>query len=168
MEYNTEHNVPQSKFSFVTKAYVENFCIDEDSLYKACPICSKKVLETKENKYECILCNKIFNKPKYMFKLRVRDTNAKAYFRLIGIKANKVLEVEPEVVRQYLDEGRHKDLENIEKKVLFNEYIFTVTLTSFVNNRTGKILHNLNIDSMEKADGENLKRILELIQDENE
>ena len=170
MEYNTEHNVPQSKFSFVTKAYVENFCIDEDSLYKACPICSKKVLETKENKYECILCNKIFNKPKYMFKLtlRVRDTNAKAYFRLIGIKANKVLEVEPEVVRQYLDEGRHKDLENIEKKVLFNEYIFTVTLTSFVNNRTGKILHNMNIDSMEKADGENLKRILELIQDENE
>ena len=170
MEYNTEHNVPQSKFSFVTKAYVENFCIDEDSLYKACPICSKKVLETKDNKYECILCNKIFNKPKYMFKLtlRVRDTNAKAYFRLIGIKANKVLEVEPEVVRQYLDEGRHKDLENIEKKVLFNEYIFTVTLTSFVNNRTGKILHNMNIDSMEKADGENLKRILELIQDENE
>ena len=170
MEYNTEHNVPQSKFSFVTKAYVDNFCIDEDSLYKACPICSKKVLETKENKYECILCNKTFNKPKYMFKLtlRVKDTNAKAYFRLIGIKANKVLEVEPEVVRQYLDEGRHKDLENIEKKVLFNEYIFTVTLTSFINNRTGKILHNMNIDSMEKADGENLKRIFELIQDENE
>ena len=119
--------------------------------------------------YINLVCNKIFNQPKYTFKitLRVRDANDKAFFKLIGTRANKILEVEPELVRQYLDNGNGQELENIEKKILFNEYIFTVTLTSFKYDKTGKIMHNMNIDNMEKADGENLKRILKLMQ-ENE
>ena len=167
MEYNSQHKVEHCKLTFVTKAYVENFCLDETSIYKSCPLCSKKLIESNANKYECLLCNKTFNEPKYTFKitLRVRDTNDNAYFKLIGTKANKILEIEPELVKQYLDQGNNQELENIEKKVLFNEYIFTVTLTSFIYNKTGKILHNMNIDNMEKADGENLKRILKLIQD---
>ena len=163
------HNVENFKLTFITKAYVENFYLDENSIYKSCPLCSKKLIQTPDNKYQCFLCNKIFNQPKYTFllTLRVRDTNDKAFFKLIGTRANKILEVEPELVRQYLDNGNAQELENIEKKILFNEYIFTVTLTSFKYDKTGKIMHNMNIDNMEKADGENLKRILKLMQ-ENE
>ena len=167
MEFNSQNKVEQCKITFVTKAYVENFSLDENSLYKSCPLCSKKLIESNNNKYECFLCKKKFDKPKYTYilTLRVRDAEDKAYFKLLGTKANKILEVEPELVKQYLDEGNSKELENIEKKILFNEYIFTVTLSSFVNNRNGNILHNINIDNMEKADGENLKRILKLISD---
>ena len=169
IEYNSMHNVENFKLTFITKAYVENFYLDENSIYKSCPLCSKKLIQTPDNKYQCFLCNKIFNQPKYTFllTLRVRDTNDKAFFKLIGTRANKILEVEPELVRQYLDNGNAQELENIEKKILFNEYIFTVTLTSFKYDKTGKIMHNMNIDNMEKADGENLKRILKLMQ-ENE
>ena len=167
MEFNSQNKVEQCKITFVTKAYVENFSLDENSLYKSCPLCSKKLIESNNNKYECFLCKKKFDSPKYTYilTLRVRDAEDKAYFKLLGTKANKILEVEPELVKQYLDEGNSKELENIEKKILFNEYIFTVTLSSFVNNRNGNILHNINIDNMEKADGENLKRILKLISD---
>ena len=167
IEYNSEHNIENCKLTFITKAYVENFYLDENSLYKSCPLCSKKLIESPDNKYQCLLCNKIFNQPKYTFKitLRVRDANDKAFFKLIGTRANKILEVEPELVRHYLDVGNGQELEKIEKKILFNEYIFTATLTSFKYDKTGKIMHNINIDNMEKADGENLKRILKLIQD---
>ena len=170
IEYNSEHNIENCKLTFITKAYVENFYLDENSIYKSCPLCSKKLIESPDKKYQCLLCNKIFNQPKYTFKLtlRVRDTNDKAFFKLIGTRANKILEVEPELVKLYLDNRNIQELENIEKKVLFNEYIFTVTLTSFKYDRTGKIMHNMNIDNMEKADGENLKRILKLIQDKED
>ena len=170
MEYNVEHNISQCKISFVTKAYVENFCLDKDSIYKGCPLCSKKLIETNDSKYECIPCKKTYTKPKYIFKLniRVRDADSNAYFTLLGIKANKILETEPELVKKYLDEGNHQELEMLENKILFNEYIFTVTLTSFVNDKTGKILHNININDMDKAHGENLKRIIQLIHDDEE
>lgn len=166
MEQNSEHKVTSFKQSFVTKAYVENFRIDEKSLYKGCPLCSKKLIETEDSKYECFQCNKTFTKPKLLFKLilAVRDANAHAFFTLLGIKAVKILEAEPELVKQYLDEGNFRELENLEKKVLFHEYIFTVTMTSFVNNKNGKIMHNININNMEKADGDNLKRIIQLVQ----
>ena len=170
IEYNTEHNVNKCILTFITKAYVENFSLDEDSIYKGCPFCSKKLIETEGNKYECIPCNKTYTHPKYLFKLtlKVRDANASAFFKLLGIKATKLLEVEPEVVKKYIDEKRIQELEKLEKKVLFNEYIFTATLNVFGNDKNGKILHNININNIEKADGENLKRILELIHDEDE
>ena len=169
IEHNTIHKIDKYQFCFITKAYVENFSIDEESIYKGCPLCSKKLIELERNKYECLLCNKIFNKPKYIYKLtlKVRDANAHAYFKLMGYKGNKVLEVDPEIVRKYLDEGNNDQLEKLEKKVLFNEYIFNITLKSFMNDK-GRIFHSMNIDNMVKADGENLKRILQLVGDDDE
>ena len=75
--------------------------------------------------------------------------------------------IEPEQLKQLLDTKRFRDIESLEKKILFHEYIFTVTLTSYINKRTGKISHNININNMEKAEGENLKRILQLFGEED-
>ena len=169
IEYNTEHNVVQCQFTFVTKAYVENFSLDEDSIYKGCPLCSKKLISTEDNKYECLPCQKTYTQPKYLYKLtfKVRDAESNAFFKLLGIKATKLLEVEPEVVKKYIDDKNYSELSKLEEKVLFNEYIFTATLNVFGNDKNGKVLHNININNMERADGENLKRIIDLIHDED-
>lgn len=170
MHYNTEHNIDKYKSTFTTKAYIYDFILNENSIYKGCPSCSKKLSELKEqNKFGCLPCNKMYNEPKYTFILiiRVRDANDNAYFKLIGTKANKILGIEPEQLKQLLDAKRFRDIESLEKKILFHEYIFTVTLTSYINKRTGKICHNININNMEKAEGENLKRILQLFGEED-
>ena len=169
IEYNTEHNVVQCQLTFVTKAYVENFSLDEDSIYKGCPLCSKKLKLTEDNKYECLPCQKTYTQPKYLYKLtfKVRDADSNAFFKLLGIKATKLLEVEPEVVKKYIDDKNYNELSKLEEKVLFNEYIFTATLNVFGNDKNGKVLHNININNMEKADGENLKRIIDLIHNED-
>lgn len=170
IEYNTEHNVVQCHLTFVTKAYIENFSLDQGSIYEGCPLCSKKLKVTDDNKYECIPCNKTYTQPKYLYKLtfKVRDANDHAFFKLLGIKATKLLEVEPEVVKKYIDNHNFKELEKLENKVLFKDYIFTATLNVFGSDKNGKILHNINISNMERAEGQNLKRIIGLIQDEDE
>ena len=96
----------------------------------------------------------------------MRDAESNAFFKLLGIKATKLLEVEPEVVKKYIDDKNYSELSKLEEKVLFNEYIFTATLNVFGNDKNGKVLHNININNMERADGENLKRIIDLIHDE--
>ena len=98
----------------------------------------------------------------------MRDANDHAFFKLLGIKATKLLEVEPEVVKKYIDEHNFNELEKLENKVLFKDYIFTATLNVFGSDKNGKILHNININNMERAEGQNLKRIIGLIQDEDE
>ena len=118
MHYNTEHNIDKYKSTFTTKAYIYDFILNENSIYKGCPSCSKKLSELKEqNKFGCLPCNKMYNEPKYTFILiiRVRDANDNAYFKLIGTKANKILGIEPEQLKQLLDTKRFRDIESLEK-----------------------------------------------------
>ena len=170
-QYNIEHNITKYKLTFITKACIQNISLDEDSMYKGCPLCSKKLIKSDDNEYECVPCNKKCTEPKYLFKLnlKVRDTtNSVAYFRILGIKATQLLEVEPDLVKKYLEDKKYKELDEIAKKVLFKDYIFTATLSVFGKDKNGKILHSINVNNIEKADGENLKRILKFIHNDDD
>ena len=115
-------NLPLS----LSNIFFEMFPSNENSIYKGCPSCSKKLSELKEqNKFGCLPCNKMYNEPKYTFILiiRVRDANDNAYFKLIGTKANKILGIEPEQLKQLLDAKRFRDIESLEKVVSRVEYV---------------------------------------------
>ena len=170
MDYNAENHITNFNLTFVTKAYIQNFYLDKNSIYEGCPLCSKKLNQIENGNYECVPCKHSYHQPKYLFKLnfKVRDANSNAYFKLLGIKATNLLEVEPELVHNYLEEKKYKELVEIAKKVLFKEYIFTATLKVFGKDKNGKILQSININNMEPAHGENLKRIMEIMNDEDE
>ena len=167
MIYNTENNITNFNLTFVTKAYIQNFYLDKDSVYKGCPLCSKKLNLIANNKYQCYSCKKYYQEPKYFFKLtfKVKDTEAENYFKLLGIKANNLLDVEPEIVQKLIETKNYKELYAITKKVLFKEYVFTATLSVFGKDYKGKILQSINIINMEEAQGENLKKLFEIIND---
>ena len=72
------------------------------------------------------------------------------------------------MVKKYLEDKKYKELDEIAKKVLFKDYIFTATLSVFGQDKNGKILHSINVNNIEKADGENLKRILKFIHNDDD
>ena len=84
---------------------------------------------------------------------------------MIGDEATKFLETEPYIVKHYLDEKNYSELKKIENKVLFQEYIFIGKLTSYPNDK-GKVTNKARVENVEKAEGQNLKRILQLIDEE--
>ena len=148
MEKNVQNNITKCRLTFTTKAYIKNFYLDKNSIYQSCPLCSKKLKQIDNNQFDCISCNKTYHEPKYLFKLifRVQDIDSDAYFTLLGTKANYLLGVEPELVKQYLEENKTEELNEIINKVLFKEYIFNATLTVFGKDKQGKILQNININ----------------------
>lgn len=175
--YNLENNIENCYVPFLTKGYIEDIALDDKSIYNGCPLCNKKLKELEENdedynenaKYKCYLCQKQFVEPKYIYKLSftVRDANSKVFFNMIGDEATKFLETEPYIVKHYLDEKNYEELKKIENKVLFQEYIFMGTLTSYPNYK-GRITNKARVENIEKAEGQNLKRILQLIDEEAE
>ena len=176
--YNIKNNIDNCKMPFITKAYIDEIAIDNNSIYNGCPFCNRKLKEIKENendyipnkiKYKCILCKKNFEKPKYIFKLsfRARDANSKVYFNMIGDEAKKFLETEPEMVKHFLNEKNYYELKKVEEKVLFQEYIFMGKLESYPG-FNGKIINRTRVENCEKAEGENLKRIIKLIEEDED
>lgn len=173
--YNLENNIGNCNVPFLTKGYIEDIALDDKSVYSACPLCKRKLKELEENdedynenaKYKCLLCKKQFAEPKYCFKLSftVRDANSKVFFNMIGDEAEKFLGTEPYIVKHFLDEKNYIELKKIENKVLFQEYIFMGKLTSYPNYK-GKVTNKARVDNVEKAEGQNLKRILQLIDEE--
>ena len=174
--YNLENNIDNCNVPFLTKGYIEDIALDDKSIYNGCPLCNKKLKELEENdeeynenaKYKCFICNKQFVEPKYIFKLSftVRDANSKVFFNMVGDEATKFLETEPYIVKHYLDEKNYPELKKIENKVLFQEYIFMGKLTSYPNNK-GRVTNKARVENVEKAEGQNLKRILQLIDEES-
>ena len=173
--YNLENNIDNCNVPFLTKGYIEDIALDDKSIYNGCPLCHKKLKDLEENdeeynenaKYKCLMCKKLFVEPKYIFKLSftVRDANSKVFFNMIGDEAVKFLETEPYIVKHYLDEKNYSELKKIENKVLFQEYIFMGKLTSYPNHK-GKVTNKARVENVEKAEGQNLKRILQLIDEE--
>ena len=68
MKYNSENNITNCKLTFVTKAFIQKFYLDKDSVNKGCPLCSKKLNIIDKDKYECFVCKKTYRYPKYFFK----------------------------------------------------------------------------------------------------
>ena len=175
--YNIKNQIVNCKMPFLTKAYIDEISIDDNCIYNGCPFCKKKLKEIEDNdidnvpneiKFKCILCNKNFIRPKYIFKLsfRARDANAKVFFNMVGDEARKFLETEPDIVKVFLDEKNYTELRKIEDKVLFQEYIFIGKLESYPG-YNGKIVNKARVESCEKAEGENLKRILQIIEEDD-
>ena len=175
--YNIKNQIANCKMPFLTKAYIDEISIDDNCIYNGCPFCKKKLKEIEDNeidnvpneiKFKCILCNKNFIRPKYIFKLsfRARDANAKVFFNMVGDEARKFLETEPDIVKVFLDEKNYTELRKIEDKVLFQEYIFIGKLESYPG-YNGKIVNKARVESCEKAEGENLKRILQIIEEDD-
>jgi hypothetical protein len=175
--YNIKNQIVNCKMPFLTKAYIDEISIDDNCIYNGCPFCKKKLKEIEDNdidnvpneiKFKCILCNKNFIRPKYIFKLsfRARDANAKVFFNMVGDEARKFLETEPDIVKVFLDEKNYTELRKIEDKVLFQEYIFIGKLESYPG-YNGKIVNKARVESCEKAEGENLKRILQIMEEDD-
>lgn len=167
MKFNIENNIKEYKLIFITKAIIEKFQLDINSIYIGCKFCYKK-LQLLDNKvYKCTKCNKIFIEPNYIFKLtfKVRDTEGSAYFKLLGNKADKLLNIEPITIKKYIDENEFDKLKEIENTIINKEYLFTCNLNIFGTDIDGKVLHNINIINLEKAEGENLKRIIDLLEE---
>ena len=176
--YNIKNNIDNCKINFLTKAYIDEISIDNNCIYNGCPFCHRKLKEIdeyekesipKQIKFKCLFCKKNFIVPKYIFKLsfRARDVNAKVFFNMVGDEAKKFLDVEPDIVKEYLKEENYVELKKIEEKVLFQEYIFMGKLVSYPGSY-GKIINKAKVDNCEKADGENLKRILQLMEEEGD
>ena len=173
---NIKNKIDNYDKSFTTKGYIDEIVIDEKSIYNGCPFCHRKLKELEKNdenysenmKYECFICKKKFVKPKYILKLsfRVRDANERVFFNMVGDEAQKFLDIEPDIVKKYLDEKNFLELKKIEKKVLFQEYILIGRLTTY-HGQNGNIVNRAKVENFEKAEGENLKRILQLIEDED-
>ena len=85
---------------------------------------------------------------------------------MVGDEARKFLETEPDIVKVFLDEKNYTELRKIEDKVLFQEYIFIGKLESYPG-YNGKIVNKARVESCEKAEGENLKRILQIIEEDD-
>ena len=83
---------------------------------------------------------------------------------MIGDVARKFLKIEAEIVKRYLDDNNKIELKSIEQRVLFQEYIFMGKLISYPG-FNGKIQNKARIENWEKADGDNLKRIMDLLED---
>ena len=175
--YNINNRIINCRILFSTKAYIDGITLDEQCIYNSCPFCHRKLNELDENnkennipnsiKFKCVFCKKNFEKPKYAFKLSfmVRDATSKVYFNMIGEEAKKLLEVEPDIIKEYIEEKNYSQLKKIEEKLFFNEYIFMGKLESF-KGYDGKIINNIKIHNCEKAEGENLKRILNLMEED--
>ena len=177
IKYNLQNNIDNCNISFVTKAYIDEIIIDNNSIYNGCPFCHRKLTEIEENnnhnknnifKFKCLFCKKNFQKPKYILKLsfRARDIYDKVFFNMIGEIASKFLNIDPDIIKEYLDDNNKIELKTIEERVLFQEYIFMGKLISYAG-FNGKIQNKARIDNWEKADGDNLKKIIELLE-ENE
>ena len=176
--YNKNNKISNCKMLFSTKAYIDDISLDDQCIFNGCPFCHRKLNEFDDShkdinipdtiKFKCIFCKKNFEKPKYVFKLsfRVRDATSKVYFNMIGEEAKKFVDVEPDIIKEYLEEKNFSQLKKIEEKLFFKEYIFMGKLESY-QSRGGNIVNNIKIHNCEKAEGENLKRIINLIEDED-
>ena len=173
--YNIKNEVDNCQMPFLTKAYIDEISLDNNCIYNGCPLCHKKLNYIEENeknnipqemKYKCFYCKKYFEKPKFTFKLlfRARDANTKVLFNMIGDEAKKFLNIEPDNVNQYLDEENYEEIKKIENNVLFKEYIFLGKLRSYKLGLNGKIVNQAKVEHFEKAEGDNLKRVLQLIE----
>ena len=83
----------------------------------------------------------------------------------MGNKADKLLNIEPITIKKYIDENEFDKLKEIENTIINKEYLFTCNLNIFGTDINGKVLHNINIINLEKAEGENLKRIIDLLEE---
>ena len=175
IKYNLQYNINNCNISFVTKAYIDEIIIDNNSIYNGCQFCNRKLTEIEENnnqnknnlfKFKCLFCKKNFQKPKYILKLSftARDIYDKVFFNMVGEVARKFLNINPDIVKGYLVDNNKIELKAIEQRVLFQEYIFMGKLISYTG-YNGKIQNKARIDNWEKADGDNLKRIIELLED---
>lgn len=178
ISYNIQNKIDNCNISFTTKGYIEEISIDEKSIFNGCPFCNKKLKELLEEKndnnnkinnfkYNCLSCKKMLEKPKYTFKLSftVRDINSKAFFNMLGDVAKKFLDIDPEIVKEYLETKNFFELKKIEQKVLFKEYIFIGHLQSYFSPNK-RLINRARVENFEKAEGEHLKNILKLIDDE--
>lgn len=175
--YNIKNKIDNCKINFLTKAYIDEISIDKNCIYNGCPFCNRKLKEIDEKekinlpeqiKFKCLFCKKNFMMPKYIFKLsfRARDINSKVFFNMVGEEAKKFLDIEPDIVKEYLEEENYIELRKIEQKVLFQEYIFMGKLISYPGSY-GKIINKAKVDNCEKADGENLKRIIKIMEEDD-
>ena len=169
IDYNIKNNVKNCNISFVTKGYVADIAIDNKCIYKGCHFCQKSLKEIKEKnnlKYNCIKCKKIFEKPKYLFRLefKIKDALSTMRCKMIGDIAEKFLGIRPDIIYKYLEEDNFLELRKIGEKVRFHEYIFIGNLQT--NECGNKLYNNARIYNFEKAEGDNLKKVFELIGEE--
>ncbi len=84
---------------------------------------------------------------------------------MLGDVAKKFLDIDPEIVKEYLETKNFFELKKIEQKVLFKEYIFIGHLQSYFSPNK-RLINRARVENFEKAEGEHLKNILKLIDDE--
>ena len=171
---NIQNEIDNCNIPFLTKAYICQIILDDKCIFNGCPICRKKLDDINDNErknlpkeinFKCLSCKKNFEKSRYIFKLsfQARDAKEKVFFNMIGDEAEKFLNIEPDVVKGYLDEENRYELKKVEDNTLNTEYIFLGKLLSYKSKISGRIVNKAKIDHFEKAEGENLKKILNLV-----
>ena len=126
LEFNENNNIQLIKIS----GTVINFNLNESNYYEGCIFCNKKFIEV------CPTCLTDEKKSIFAFHIQIIDCSENCWIEFYGDIAENFLGINVENYQRLIKENNEKYLEEIKKRILYNNYSFIgkYKISSFYEN----------------------------------
>ena len=119
---------------YKVKCYVKCFIHNDKNYYYGCNLCKKKIVILDKEKYFCDFCNQIIKNPKYFysFSFTISDPTMDYKIKMFNELGKIFLGYSAEDYKLLIENNDINKLNEIDKKILYNEFYFMLRIKSNV------------------------------------